>query len=107
MYYCEKCMLLSEGPRCARCGGKKLRAPGAGDFCFLDERGQMWAGMLCDVLEQGGIPCVQRSVLGAGVAMRVGANLERVRVYVPFERLDEARELVGALFRQDGAGAPE
>ena len=106
MYYCEKCMLLSEGLRCVRCGSRRQRAPGEGDYCLLDERQRMWADMLLDVLAQSGIPCVGRSALGAGLAMSVGLNLDRVRVYVPFERLDEARELAGTLFAQQGADAP-
>ena len=67
MYYCERCMLLGEGPRCVRCGSKRLRAPHEGDFCLLDERQRMWADMLLDVLAQSGIPCVGRSALGAGL----------------------------------------
>ena len=35
MLYCEKCMLLTHGPRCVRCDGRKLREVHAGDFCFL------------------------------------------------------------------------
>ena len=104
MLYCEKCMLLTEGPRCVRCNGRRLREVAAGDFCMVDEYQGMWAHMVCDVLEQSGIPCVSRSVLGAGLAMSVGLNLDRQMVFVPYERLSEAREIARALF--DG-GEPE
>ncbi|HIU46564.1 MAG TPA: DUF2007 domain-containing protein [Candidatus Fimadaptatus faecigallinarum] len=98
MNYCENCMLLTEGERCVRCNRRKLRAPRPGDFCLLDERPAMWAGMLMDVLGQNGIPCVTRSALGAALSQEVGHNLERQRVFVPYEQLDEARELVRELF---------
>ena len=98
MLYCEKCMMLNEGPRCVRCDGKRLREVKIGDFCFLDEQTQMWAEMLCDVLEKNGIPCFSRSVLGAGLAMAVGANMDRQRVFVPYEKLDEAKEIDSELF---------
>ena len=100
MYYCESCMLLSEQPTCVRCARKRLREPHAGDFCFVDEQAQMWAEMLCDVLRQNGIPCISRSVLGAGLAMKVGVNLDRHRVFVPFEQHEQALEIVNELFHQ-------
>lgn len=107
MYYCEKCMLLTEGPRCMRCDGKKLREPREGDFCLVDEYPGMWAQLLCDVLKQSGIPCVSRSMLGAGLAMSVGMNLDRQRVFVPYERLDDARDVAQSLFSGDAQAQDE
>lgn len=107
MLYCEKCMLLTNGPRCVRCDGKKLREVHTGDFCFLDEQPLMWAEMLCDVLGQNGIECFSRSVLGAGLAMGVGANLDRHRVFVPYEKLVEAAEIDGELFKNRDTCAPQ
>lgn len=98
MYYCEKCMLLNEGTECIRCGSRKLRAPQTVDFCFLDEQPHMWADMLRDVLKQNGIPSVARSVLGAGLAMSVGDNLDRHRIFVPYERYEDALSLDRELF---------
>ena len=98
MLYCEKCMLLTNGPKCVRCDSKKLREVRAGDFCFLDEQPLMWAEMLCDVLGQNGIECFSRSVLGAGLALGVGANLDRHRVFVPYEKLDDALNIDRELF---------
>ena len=98
MLYCEKCMLLTNGPKCVRCDSKKLREVRAGDFCFLDEQPLMWAEMLCDVLGQNDIECFSRSVLGAGLALGVGANLDRHRVFVPYEKLDDALNIDRELF---------
>ena len=106
MLYCEKCMLLTNGPRSVRCDGRKLREVHAGDFCFLDEQPLMWAQMLCDVLAQNGVECFLRSVLGAGMGTVLGANLDRQRVFVPYEKLDAAKEIDRELFASQDACAP-
>lgn len=106
MLYCEKCMLLTNGPKCVRCDGKKLREVRTSDFCFLDEQPLMWAQMLCDVLTQNGVECFLRSVLGAGMGTVLGANLDRQRVFVPYEKLDAAKEIDLELFANQDACAP-
>ncbi len=98
MYYCEKCMLLSQEDVCPACGGRDLKAPEDGDFCFLTEKETIWAGMLEDVLNQKNIPFTNKPVLGAGLAMRTGPAFERYRFYVPFSHISNAKEIVDELF---------
>lgn len=98
MFYCPKCRGLRERDQCPVCGSKRLMAPRAGDFCFLEETERLWAGMLADVLKQAGIPCFEQSDLGAGLTINVGQARERIRFFVPFERLPEARNLADGLF---------
>ena len=106
MLYCEKCMLLTHGPRCVRCDGKKLREVRTGDFCFLDEQPLMWAQMLCDLLAQNGVECFLRSAPGAGMGTVLGSNLDRQRVVVQYEKLDAAKEIGRELFANQDPCAP-
>lgn len=96
--YCEKCGLIFEENRCPACGNQNVRPPMPGDLCFLTEREALWAEMLEDVLKQNDIPCLTKNVLGAGLALKVGPMWERVRFYVPYSRLQNAKTLVDQLF---------
>lgn len=98
MYYCDKCMLLSQEDNCPKCRKKELKLPEDGDFCFLAEKEMIWGGMLADVLKQKGIPYIDRPVLGAGLAMETGFALERYRYYVPFSYFTDAKDIVDELF---------
>ena len=101
MNYCENCMLLTGEDVCPHCRRKKLRSPVDGDFCFLVEKGMIWGGMLADVLKQKNIPYVDRPVMGAGLATETGFALERIRYYVPYSHLSDAREIVEELFGEE------
>lgn len=98
MFYCENCMMLSQGDVCTACGRKELRTPEDGDFCFLVEKETIWSGMLADVLKQKNIPFTDKPILGAGLAMRTGPALERYRFYVPFSYISDAKDIVDELF---------
>ncbi|MGX8692679.1 MAG: putative signal transducing protein [Clostridia bacterium] len=71
-----------------------------GEFALLTEKEAMWAEMLAEVLRDNEIPCTSIPVHGAGFSMRTGTP-ERLRIYVPEDRLDQARELMAALFPED------
>ena len=101
--YCENCMKLVDGPVCPRCRSRKLRAPQNGDFCLVAEIPYMQAEMLKELFADNDIPCTERSMLGAGIIAKVGVNVGRVRLYVPYDRLDFASALYDAYFN----GTPE
>ncbi len=73
-----------------------------GEFVLLTEKEAMWAEMLMEVLRDNGVLCTAVPVVGAGFSMRTGTP-ERLRIYVPANRLDEARELMAELFPADEA----
>ena len=73
-----------------------------GEFVQLTEKETMWAEMLLEVLRDHEIPYAQLPVLGAAFSMRTGTP-ERLRIYVPADRLDEARVLMAELFPADEA----
>ena len=106
--YCSVCCKEFEGNRCPDCGRKSTRAAEPDDLFFLTEQEQIWSGMLADVLMQAQIPFIQKSVLGAGLALRVGPILDRERFYVFKKQLPEAQEIVEELFSKsfetDGSG---
>ena len=58
----------------------------------------MWARMLEDVLRQNGIEVWTKSIYGAGLVIKSGGMFERLRLYVRYARLQEARELSALLF---------
>ncbi|MBQ5991818.1 MAG: hypothetical protein IJL62_04635 [Clostridia bacterium] len=96
--YCENCMKLVDTAICPRCRNRKLRAPQPGDFCQIAEVPYIQAEMLKELYADNGIPCTERSVLGAGLVAELGVNVGRVRLYVPFDRLAPAKELYDAYF---------
>ena len=96
--YCENCMKLVDGPVCRTCRSRKLRDPQGGDFCLVAEVPYMQAEMLKELFSDNDIPCTERSVLGAGITVNLGVNISRVRLYVPYDRLDFATELYNAYF---------
>lgn len=98
VFYCPNCHVLRERDRCPICGKRSLMAPRSDDFCFLEETEVLWAGMLEDVLRQAGIPYLVKSDLGAALSVSIGRVGERIRFYVPFERMQEARDLADTLF---------
>ena len=75
-------------------------------FVILTEKEAMWAEMLMEVLRDNDVLCTAVPVVGAGFSMRTGTP-ERLRVYVPEEKLDQALELLEQLFPEDGIGAEE
>ena len=105
MMYCEKCKLLFASSHCPNCHDRTERTPKSNDLCFLTEQQQPWSDILKDVLEQNGIPSFTRNVLGAGMAMKTGAMIERIKFYIPFSHFEEAEQLVEELF--SGAGNQE
>ncbi len=102
LQYCEICMKIFDENRCPSCGRRKVRDVGPDDLCFLTEKEMIWSGMLADVLKQNNIPFLQKNVLGAGLALRTGLLLERVRFYVFYRQLPEAEEIVEELFSSSG-----
>ena len=71
-----------------------------GKFAVLTEKETMWAEMLLEVLGDHEIPYAQLPVLGAAFSMRTGTP-ERLRIYVPEDRLGQAQELMAELFPAD------
>lgn len=67
---------------------------------LLVEKEEMWAKMLIQVLKDNNIPCVSIPVLGAGFVARTGIQ-ERLKVHVPSDRIDEAKEILDELFPEN------
>lgn len=98
MFYCPNCCRFRETDRCPFCGEKHLRAPAAGDMCFLEDVEYLWAGMLEDVLRQNGIAWMTRTDRSAAVAAEIGRVGQHVRFYVHYEDYSRAKDLVDSLF---------
>ena len=97
--YCAKCQtIVEENMKCPVCGNKKLRQPEPGDICFLTETETIPAGMLKDVLDQNHIPVLSNSSIGAGMSMRAGSMFERIKFYVRYQNLADAKQIVEELF---------
>ena len=67
------------------------------DYELLVEKESMWAQMLMKVLKDNGIPCTALPVYGAGLVVKTGMQ-ERMKVFVPSENLQQATQLLHALF---------
>lgn len=84
--------------KCPVCGNKKLRQPEPGDICFLTEVEPIPAGILKDVLDQNRIPVLSNSSIGAGMSMRAGSMFERIKFFVRYQNLADAKQIVEELF---------
>ena len=69
-------------------------------FELLTEKESMWAQMLMKVLKDNDIPCTALPVYGAGLVVKAGVQ-ERMKVFVPSENLQQATELLHALFSEE------
>lgn len=98
MKYCENCKLVFDDDVCPNCYNSKLREPKETDFCLLAEKEAMVAQMLMEILKDNGIESAFFPVMGAGLSTRLGPSMERYRIYVPYEKLLQARELLEAYF---------
>ena len=97
--YCQRCKAVFDGNgTCPVCGSKKTRPVLSDDICFLTDADPFFCAMLKDVLHQNGIPALSNSTLGAGMAMRAGSMFERVKLYVRYEHLAKAKEIVDEFF---------
>lgn len=67
------------------------------EYKFLVEKESMWAEMLIQVLKDNDIPCTSLPVNGAGFSIKTGIQ-DRMKVYVPAEKLEKAKELFEELF---------
>lgn len=105
--YCEDCMKLVDGAVCPRCRNRKLREVEPGDFCQVADVHYMQAEMLKELFRDNDIPCTERSALGAGITVNLGVNVGTVRLYVPYDRLDFAKELYDVYFNSPAAPEPE
>ncbi|NLD82877.1 MAG: hypothetical protein GX637_01815 [Clostridiales bacterium] len=96
------CYTVFEGGRCPVCGSDRVREVKEDDECLLRQAGALEAGMLCEVLQQEGIPCYRQSQIGAAMAVLIGRQQEMFNVLVPFRCLQQARETADGLFAGDG-----
>ena len=101
MLYCEKCKTAFEGDLCPVCGSRKRTRPvREDDLCRLTEVDMIWSEVAEDVLKENGIPYLIKGRLGAGLAVYVGQMFEKNIFYVPYEKLEEARELTERIFAE-------
>ena len=71
------------------------------DKCFLIEKEVMWAEMLIEVLENNQIPYTYTTSMGAGMALKVGPLFERYQIFVPYAYIEQARDCVRTLFKEE------
>ena len=65
------CYTPFEGERCPVCGSGQVREIREDDECLVLEGGTIETGMLCEVLQQEGIPCYRQSQIGAAMAVLI------------------------------------
>lgn len=100
MLYCEKCLLAIMNNHCPICGSRNLRTPLPDDYCFLCEKQVMWGELLGEALRSNDIPVIFKRKIGAGMALKAGPMMERLKVYVPFSRYIDSLEIVDELFSE-------
>lgn len=104
MQYCAKCRRVCEDAagKCPHCKSGKLRPAGAGEQVFLCAANLYAAGQIQEAIAGAGIDCKAENASKGhsyytfdSQAMPDGQNL-----YVPFGRLDEAREIAARVERE-------
>lgn len=97
MKYCTHCKFVTQEAYCPNCGKGNLRTVEPGDYCFVTEKDEMWASMFLEILHDNGVSPIALPVFGAGVVMKGGVK-ERQRIYVPYEKLNQALDLLRETF---------
>lgn len=72
-------------------------------YVLLTEKEEIWAKMLAEVLGDNNIPCTLLPVNGAGFSIKTGIQ-DRLKIYVPSEKLSLATDLVQELFGEEILG---
>ena len=85
--YCAECQKVFAGSACPCCGSQEVRVPLPTDDCFLVETEMLFGEMLAEVLRREKIPFFFKTMLGAGITMRIGPYREVYRFYVPYSHL--------------------
>lgn len=93
MLYCENCSFAADRDFCPICGNKKLRRAEADDFCLLLEDKRESCEIWIDLLKEKGIPYCALPY-GSGVESRFALPLSNYRLYVTFDRLSEAKDMI-------------
>ena len=95
--YCATCRQAFEGTRCPDCG-KAGSALQADDPIYLGDLPGRYRNALQIAFGAGEIPFNALSNLGSGFTLAAGELFETYRIYVPYERLDEARAAFDSVF---------
>lgn len=103
MRYCDSCRIVTDRVECPVCGKGDLTEPDEQTVCFLIEKEMLWGEMLAEILRKNKIPFWYDTVLGAGIALKIGPSFERYRFYVPFPYLEQSRLLVEQVFQSTEA----
>lgn len=109
MQYCVKCRrAFEDGPaKCPGCKSRKLRPAGTGDRVLLCKADMYAAGKINEALRAAGIDCSLESAGSAYFNFDPEQSPTDQNVFVPYESLDQARELAAAAQREaEEAQAP-
>lgn len=93
MFYCDDCKMACDQEVCHYCGKKRLKQVEAKDFCFLTEIRNEQFYFLEAELKRNKIPFVSQP-FGNGARTALGLNLENQRVFVPYEFLQNSRDIL-------------
>ena len=93
MNYCENCHFATEQNYCPNCGKKKLRQVAQDDFCFILEKDRAYCDGLIEIFKESGVTC-SAVPFGSGVESQFGLPLKNYRLFVPFNSLKKAQNLV-------------
>ena len=97
MLYCPKCqVLVKEGDRCPACNSKKLRDPQEGDPVMLLTATEKKCRRIAGALDGQEIPHEERvcGVEGIASAYAGEGGMCNKNIFVPYDRLEEAVELM-------------
>lgn len=93
MYFCENCRFVSEQEYCPVCGSKNRRQVQAEDFCLLTENNTAYCNMLTEIFDDNNIR-YSAVPYGRGVRSQFGLPLENYRLYVQYECLEQAKNII-------------
>lgn len=97
MQYCERCQVLSRDETiCPQCGSRKLRPASAGDPVLLFTAGTEEAQRITAAFDGAGIPHMERTQGGEGLTPIIlgQSRCAQVRIFVPYEKIDQAKDIM-------------
>ena len=93
MNYCENCYCVTRETRCPLCGSNRLREVLPDDFCVLLEDDAARCRPIMFLFDEKHIP-YSSIACGNGINAVFALPLDRYRLFVPYEKLQEAKALL-------------
>ena len=99
-FYCDRCNHISFNKKCDVCNNNRTRPPEQNDFCFVAEKELLLSEEIVEVLRQNNVESSCKRMPSLGIAVITGSMFDLVGIYVPYESLKKATEIINEYYSE-------